>query len=85
MTLCLLFVRQSNIKLSAFISKFSEWSSSYVLSHNLNEETIKCQKDLAFSTSINSMMMSNFSAKENANVENKSKNDSGIQDDLKEM
>ena len=53
----------------------------YALSHNLNEETIKCKKDLAFSTSKNSMIMSNFSAKENTNVESKSKNNSGIQDE----
>ena len=51
----------------------------YALSHNLNEETIKCKKDLAFSTSKNSMSMSNFSAKENTNVESKSENESGIQ------
>ena len=51
----------------------------YVLSHNLNEETMKCQKDLAFSTSKKSMIMSNFSAKENTNVESKSKSDSEIQ------
>ena len=42
---------------------------------------MKCQKDLAFSTSKKSMIMSNFSAKENTNVESKSKNDSGIQDE----
>ena len=52
----------------------------YALSHNLNEETMKCKKDLAFSTSKNSMIMSNISAKENTNEESKSKNDSGIQD-----
>ena len=52
----------------------------YALSHNLNEETIKCKKDLAFSTSKNSMIMSNFSAKENTNVEGKSENESGLQD-----
>ena len=40
---------------------------------------MKCQKDLAFSTSENSIIMSNLSAKENANVESKSKNDSGIE------
>ena len=40
------------------------------------------QKDLAFSTSKDSMIMLNFSAKENTNVEGKSKNESGIQDDL---
>ena len=51
----------------------------YALSHNLNEETIKCKKDLAFSTSKNSMSMSNFSAKENTNVESKSENESGMQ------
>ena len=51
----------------------------YALSHNLNEETMKCQKDLAFSTSKKSMIMSNFSAKENTNVESKSKSDSEIQ------
>ena len=53
----------------------------YALLHNLNEETMKCKKDLAFSTSKNSMIMSNFSAKENTNVESKSKNDSGIKDE----
>ena len=42
---------------------------------------MKCKKDLAFSTSKNSMIMSNFSAKENTNVESKSKNDSGIKDE----
>ena len=42
---------------------------------------MKCQKDLAFSTSKKSMIMSNFSAKENTNVESKSKNDSGIKDE----
>ena len=40
----------------------------YALSHNLNEETMKCKKGLAFSTSKTSMIMSNFSAKENTNV-----------------
>ena len=40
---------------------------------------MKCHKDLAFSTSKNSMIMSNFSAKENTNVEGKSENESGIQ------
>ena len=53
----------------------------YALSHNLNEETMKCKKDLAFFTSKNSMIMSNHSAKENTNVESKSRNDSGIQDE----
>ena len=53
----------------------------YALSHKLNEETLKCKKDLAFSTPKNSMIMSNFSAKENTNVESKSKNYSGIQDE----
>ena len=42
---------------------------------------MKCKKDLAFSTSKNSMIMSNFSAKDNTNVEGKSENDSGIQDE----
>ena len=42
---------------------------------------MKCQKDLAFSTSKKSMIMSNFSAKENTNVESKSKNETGIQDE----
>ena len=41
---------------------------------------MKCQKDLAFSTSKKSMIMSNFSAKENTNVESKYKNGSRIQD-----
>ena len=75
-----------------FLSKMSSfWRSSdnqrsdkpetiYALSHNLNKETMKCKKDLAFSTSKNSMIMSNISAKENTNEESKSKNDSGIQD-----
>ena len=40
---------------------------------------MKCKKDLAFCTSKNSMIMSNFSAKENTNVEVKSENESGIQ------
>ena len=53
----------------------------YALSHNLNEETMKCKKDLEFFTSKNSMIMSNHSAKENTNVESKSRNDSGIQDE----
>ena len=52
----------------------------YALSQNLNEETMKCQKD-AFSTSENSMIMSNLSANEATNVESDSKNDSGIQDE----
>ena len=42
---------------------------------------MNCQKDLAFSTSGNSTIMSNLSAKETTNVESKSKNDSGIQDE----
>ena len=42
---------------------------------------MKCQKDLGFSTSKKSMIISNFSAKENTTVESKSKNDSGIQDE----
>ena len=53
----------------------------YALSHNLNEETIKCKKHLAFSTSKSSMIMSSFSAKENTNLEGKSKNDNKIQDE----
>ena len=53
----------------------------YDLSHKLDEETVKCKKDLAFSASKNSMIMSNFSAKENANVEGKSENERGIQDE----
>ena len=40
---------------------------------------MNCQKDLAFFTSENSMIMSNLSAEETTNVESKSKNDSGIQ------
>ena len=40
---------------------------------------MKCQKDLAFSTSKNSVIMSKFSAKKNRNVEGKSENESGIQ------
>ena len=51
------------------------------LSHNLNEETIKCKKDLAFSTSKNWMIISIFSAKKNTNVEGKSENERGIQDE----
>ena len=39
------------------------------------------KKDLAFSTFQNSMNMSTFSAKENTNVEGKSENGSGIQDE----
>ena len=42
---------------------------------------MNCQKDLAFSTSENSTIMSNLSAKETTNVESISKNDSGIQDE----
>ena len=53
------------------------------LSHNLNEETLKCKKDLAFSTPKNSMIMSNFSAKENTNAEGESENESEIQDESK--
>ena len=41
----------------------------------------KLRKDLAFFTSKNSMIVSNFWAKENTNVECKSENDSGIQDE----
>ena len=51
----------------------------YCLSHNLNEETMRCQKDLACCNSKN--LMINFSVKENATVESKSKNDSGILDE----
>ena len=42
---------------------------------------MKCQKYLAFSTSKNSLIMSNISAKENTNVEGKSENESGIQNE----
>ena len=42
---------------------------------------MKCKKDLAFSTSKNSMIMSNFSAKENTNVDGKTENESKIQDE----
>ena len=42
---------------------------------------MKCQRDLAFSTSKNSVIMSSFSAKENTNVECKSENDSGVQNE----
>ena len=42
---------------------------------------MKCQKDLGFSASKKSMIISNFSAKENTTVESKSKSDSGIQDE----
>ena len=44
----------------------------YALSHNLKQETSKCKKDPVFSTS------KNFSAKENTNIKDKSKNESGI-------
>ena len=47
----------------------------------MNEETIKPKKDLAFSISKNSMSMSNFSAKENTNVDSKSENEREIQDE----
>ena len=47
----------------------------------MNEETIKRKKDLAFSISKNSMSMSNFSAKENTNVESKSENESEVKDE----
>ena len=59
--------------------KSDKHETIYVLSHNLNEKTIKGKKDLAFSASKNSMNVSNLSAKENTNVEGKSKNESGIQ------
>ena len=49
---------------------------------NLNEELIKCKKDLVFSTSKNLMIMSNFSAKQNANVEGKCEYESGIKYEL---
>ena len=80
-------------KLKGVHSKISNfWRSSdnpksdrpetiYALLHNLNEETMKCQNILAFSTSKNSMIMSNFSAKENTNVEGKTENESKIQDE----
>ena len=55
----------------------------YALSHYLNQESIKCKKDLAFYTSKNSMSMSNSSANENTNVEGKSKNESRMQDESK--
>ena len=42
---------------------------------------MKLKKDLAFTTSKSSMSMSNFSAKDNTNVEGKSENESGIQDE----
>ena len=42
---------------------------------------MNCQKDLAFFTAENSTIMSNLSAKETRNVESKSKNESGIQDE----
>ena len=84
--------RSAKQKLKEVHSKISSfWRSSdnprsnipktiYALLHNLNEETMKCQKDIAFSTSENSMIMSNLSANEATNVESDSKNDSGIQD-----
>ena len=46
-------------------SKSDKPETIYVLPHNLNEETIKYEKDIAFSISKNSMSMSYFSAKEN--------------------
>ena len=46
----------------------------------MNEETTKCKKDFGFPTSKNSMSISNFYAKENIDVEGKSKNETGIQD-----
>ena len=49
--------------------------------HNFNEDTRKGKEDLVFSTSKNSMNKSNFSAKEKTNVEGKSDNESGIQDE----
>ena len=85
--------RSAKQKLKEVHSKISSfWRSSdnprsnipktiYALLHNLNEETMKCQKDIAFSTSENSMIMSNLSANEATNVESDSKNDSGIQDE----
>ena len=48
----------------------------FAVSHNLNEKSRNCKKDLAFPISKNS----NFSAKENTNVESKSKNESEMQD-----
>ena len=84
--------RSAKQKIKEVHSKISSfWRSSdnprsnipktiYALLHNLNEETMKCQKDIAFSTSENSMIMSNLSANEATNVESDSKNDSGIQD-----
>ena len=53
----------------------------YALSHNLNEETLKGKKDFAFSTAKDSMSMSIFSAKDNTNVEGKTENEGGIQDE----
>ena len=53
----------------------------YALSHNLNEETLKGKKDLAFSTAKDSMSMSIFSAKDNTNVGGKTENESEIQDE----
>ena len=53
----------------------------YALLHNLNEETIKHKNFNEFNESKNSMSMSNFSAKENTNVEGKSEKESGIQDE----
>ena len=47
----------------------------------MNEETIKCKKDFALSTSNNSINVSNFSAKDITNVEGKSENESEIQDE----
>lgn len=47
----------------------------------MNEETIKCKKDLQILISKNLMTMSNYSAKENVNVESKTENGSGIQNE----
>ena len=61
--------------------RFDKPDTIFALLHNLNEKSGKCKKDLAFSISKNSMTMSNFSAKENTNVESKSENESEIQDE----
>ena len=63
-------VKEVHSKISSFWrssdnSRSDKPETFYALSHNLNGYTINCQKDLACSTSKNSMIMSNFSAKEN--------------------
>ena len=47
----------------------------------MNDETVKCKKDLEFSSSKNSMSMSDYSTKENTNVKRKNKRESEIQNE----